>query len=221
MPPERKEVEVKVRVTDAAALRRRLAKLRARPAARAHEMNTLYDTPQGGFARHGQLLRIRVEQPSGKGRRDARVQALLTYKGPAQPANAQQAAEGRRYKVRDEFEVEVADPEQMRRILEALGLRPWFQYEKYRTPYRLPRLVGLEVDFDETPIGEFLEFEGAPEAIDRGAALLGYGPADYITKSYGMLYLEHCRREGLDVGAGPFGPNSRLPGMLFQSRAPA
>src|SRR5574337_1091108 len=84
-PPNNQEVEVKLRVGDVAALRRRLARLKMRPAptGRVHEMNSLFDTPQGGLAKHGQLLRIRLEELPGKRARPG--QAILTYKGPAEP----------------------------------------------------------------------------------------------------------------------------------------
>ncbi len=217
-----KEIEVKLRLTNLAALKRSLAKLRARPASggRVHEMNTLFDTPQGGLAKHGQLLRLRVEEAArrgGKGRKTGahgKVAAtnktgqgargnrvILTYKGPSEAATAAGRALGRRYKVREELEVAVANPESLAQILEALGLRGWFRYEKHRTSFELPRMLGwangLHVVVDETPIGDFLELEGPPEAIDRAAQLLGYAPADYITKSYLALYLEQCRRQGV------------------------
>ena len=37
---------------------------------RVHELNILFDTPDGGFARNGQLLRVRVE--SGRRRRNGK-----------------------------------------------------------------------------------------------------------------------------------------------------
>ena len=61
--------EVKLRVADREALLRNLARLQAQPTrARVHEMNTLYDTPDGALARKGKLLRIRVERPADRGR---------------------------------------------------------------------------------------------------------------------------------------------------------
>ena len=88
-----------------------------------------------------------------------------------------------------------------------MGLSPCFRYEKYRSTYRLPGLPGLLVELDETPIGDFLELEGDSASIDRAAALLGFGPGDYITKSYGILFLEQRRSAGgaaerLPLGAG-------------------
>ncbi len=45
-------------------------------------------------------------------------------------------------------------------ILRALGLYSTFRYEKFRTTYALPGIRGLKVEFDETPVGLFLELEG-------------------------------------------------------------
>ena len=203
------EIEIKLRVEDLAAMRRRLNRAGARQMTpRRHEANTLYDTPQGGLARHGQMLRIRAESPAGKmkaaksrpraaGRSAHAPQAILTFKGPATLGQEQTAALGRRYKIREESEVTIGDPIALGAIFEALGLRPYFRYEKLRTAYALPGLPSLKVVLDETPIGAFLELEGSPANIDRGAARLGFSPSDYITQTYAGLYLAHCRRQGL------------------------
>lgn len=233
-----REIEVKLRVASRAEMLRRLASLGARPArGRVHEMNTLFDTPQGSLARRGQMVRIRVETAAGGGagtaRRpragraaeDVRGGVTLTYKGPVAAArSARGARAGKRYKVREEHEVCVAGgAEPLERVLRALGLAPWFRYEKYRRAFRLPRLAGLVVDFDETPVGDFLELEGRPEQIDRAAALLGYGPGDYIVKSYGGLHMEALRMAGR-AAAGPSGsrneptPWGKPPDMLFARR---
>jgi len=208
-----KEIEVKLRVADVAGLRRMLRKLGAKPvgSGRVHEMNTVFDTPQGGLAKHGQLLRIRVVKGGrgGKGSRGGKgkegLEAVLTFKG----ASERVKGDAGRYKVREEKEVELADPEGSRHILEALGLRGWFRYEKYRTTYQFPTKEewarGLKVMLDETPIGSFVELEGPREAIDRAAELLGYKRGEYITKSYLKLYLEDCRGRGVEAEDMLFG----------------
>ena len=217
-----REVEVKLRVADAAAVRRKLAKLGAKTGAsgRVHEMNTVFDTPQGGLAKHGQLLRIRVVK-GGKGRKGGRggrgkegPRAVLTFKGPAEgivPGAISGTSE--RYKIREEREVELSDPEGLKQILEALGLRGWFRYEKYRTTYAFPKsqrwAAGLQVMMDETPIGSFLELEGPREAIDRAAEVLGFDRGEYITKSYLALYIDDCRRRGVDPKEMVFGAERR------------
>ena len=53
---------------------------------------------------------------------------------------------------------------------------------------------------DETPIGMFMELEGTPTWIDRTARKLGFGQPDYITASYGRLYLDWCREHGVKPG---------------------
>jgi adenylate cyclase class 2 len=97
----KQEIEVKLRVEDAAAMRRRLRAMGARAVRRVHEMNTLFDTPQGTLRKQGRLMRLREEttlrgkglgtgdQGSGKklgkrGQGKARVGAryVLTFKGP-------------------------------------------------------------------------------------------------------------------------------------------
>ena len=102
------------------------------------------------------------------------------------------------------------DKDEIGGILKAIGLVPWFRYEKYRSSYRLPGLGSLKVELDETPAGDFLELEGGRGAIDRAANLLGYGAADYINRSYGSLW-----RERRGQGPGEPSPGSGLEDMLF------
>lgn len=203
-PKRNQEIEVKLRVTDRPALLARLAELGAICEGRVHEMNILYDTPQRKLMRGGRLLRIRVERPADQGDMPVKVSterrttegAVLTFKGPVRQPVSPSSSTGRKYKVREEREVRVADGEQLAAILEALGLRPSFRYEKYRSTYRLPGVGDVVLELDETPIGDFVEAEGTRMAIDRSAALLGYRAADYVTKSYGALFLDATRKSG-------------------------
>jgi adenylate cyclase class 2 len=194
------ETEIKLRLADRPGMLRKLKSLKATGGRRVHEMNTLYDTPEGSLAREGKLVRIRVEElapATAQGKKyaaravsPAKRRAVLTYKGPALDEGHAPTADGQRYKVREEHEVFVEDGVALASVFERMGLRPCFRYEKYRSTYRLPHLSGLVVELDETPIGDFLEVEGDAASIDRAAALLGFAPADYITKSYGLLFLE-------------------------------
>jgi adenylate cyclase, class 2 len=214
-----KEIEVKLFLSDPAAMSKLLVRLRARVlAGRVHEMNTLYDTSDGSLAAHGQLVRIRVETPakqrcsSGPEPPGTPPKAVLTHKGPAQGNLA--GAAGARYKVREEQESQIDDPKAMAKVFATIGLLPWFRYEKYRTTYALPGIPNVKVELDETPIGAYLELEGDPRAIDRAAKRLGFCPADYITKSYGALFMEQrgARRAG---GTCEPKPCDRLPDMIF------
>ncbi len=224
---QNEEAEVKLRVADRRALLRQLARLRASYLGRVHEINTLYDTPDGALRRQGKLLRIRVERPAERPGRRAKAprarlgghSALLTFKGPVERKESGESRSKGRYKIREEREVRVADEAVLVRILEALGLRPSFRYEKYRSTYRLPGLAGITLDLDETPSGDFIEAEGSRAAIDRSAAMLGYRPADYITKGYGQLFRDERRKMGRARGSksGRLA-RTRSRDMLFRSR---
>lgn len=220
-----RETEIKLKITDRKAFERHLKRLGARTvnpgSGRVHETNIIFDTPQGGLAKHGQLLRIRTEALDTKtGRFRAKtptIRYILTFKSPpehlvapvapgATPASTAVAAieSGRRHKIREEIELEVTNAPALQRIFEGLGMRGWFRYEKVRTTYVLsPRLKwarGLLVELDETPIGTYVELEGPGEAIDRAALELGFTSRDYILKNYLVLYLEDCRQRGIEPG---------------------
>src|ERR1051325_5292211 len=202
-----RETEIKLKIDEVKTFRRLLKKLRAKPLrageGRVHEENVIFDTPQGGVAKHGQLLRIRTETPERRGNsKRAKPRVVLTFKTPiARPAalDAEREPDGS-HKVREEIEMEVSDAATLTKILEGLGMSGWFRYEKYRTTFRLPASKvwarGLLIELDETPIGAFVELEGPAAAIDRAAAELGYLKRDYVLKNYLTLYVEECRRRG-------------------------
>src|SRR2546426_2327368 len=104
--------------------------------------------PQSALAKQGQLLRVRIEsEDSGRSREASGgfLRAVLTYKGPAleevaaRPVSAGSPSAANppppsplgeasqfvpvgRHKVREEIEVEVAEPTALTHILEALGM---------------------------------------------------------------------------------------------------
>jgi adenylate cyclase class 2 len=195
VPQSRKtnsEIEVKLRVADIHATARAIKALGAVSHGRVFEQNTLYDTPRSDLRRRGWLLRVRMETSAKHGASLGRMRrVLLTSKAPRRQAHGTRKSP--RYKERAEREV-VADPSRAwPASLAALGFKPSFRYEKYRTSFRLR---GLHMDLDETPVGEFLELEGQPRAIDRVARALGYTPADYIRGTYWDVYAADCRRRG-------------------------
>lgn len=175
-----REIEVKLRVQDAeraAAVLLENGFLVVQP--RAFEANEVFDTPERALRAERRLLRLREFAGA----------ATFTYKG---------TPEAGRHKSREELETVVSDPGALRRILERLGLRLFFRYEKYRTIYQRPGdTAGLAV-LDETPIGVWLELEGEPEWIDRTAAQLGFTAQQYVTESYGGLWLKYCQEHAVD-----------------------
>jgi adenylate cyclase class 2 len=169
------EIEIKLRLSGKLAkIRRTLSKLGFRVTKpRALESNILFDNSKRSLRKHGMIVRVRLSS----GHR------VLTYKGPSKTG---------RYKKRQEIEFDLPDNARLETIFTHMGYHPVFRYEKYRAEYSKPRGLG-KVLVDETPIGNFLELEGPPRWIDRTARLLGFSHRDYITRSYGYLYLSYCR----------------------------
>jgi adenylate cyclase class 2 len=196
-----REIEIKLRVHDLAALLRALRRIGAASKGRLFERNTIYDTPDSAFRQAGRLLRVRFETPvprsaSAPGTHLVRPKlrprrAILTAKAPPHQGGRRSASV--RYKERLERELVLHDPTQLARSMTSLGLRPSFIYEKFRSTFELP---DLHLDLDETPVGTFLELEGSPRAIDRAARALGFTPRDYFRGTYWDVYAADCRRRG-------------------------
>jgi adenylate cyclase, class 2 len=219
MTAPHEEIEIKLHVPDAAALRNCLERLGAREITpRTHESNTLYDTPEQYLRRRGKLIRIRIEIPATNPSKKLQIEnalAVLTFKGPSRLSRGNRKAGKNSYtrshfKIKEEAEVRVTDGLEMGKILRSLGFHPAFRYEKFRTTYALPGVRGLKIELDETPVGVYLELEGPVAAIDRGARLLGYTRPDYLKETYGNLYLAECRRLGRKPGDMLFQPSKKL-----------
>ena len=146
---------------------------------RAFEDNVLFDLPDRALSATGRLLRLR----SSGG------ETFLTFKAPVMGEH--------RHKVKTEHETTVADGDAVARILTALGFEPIYRYQKYRSAFRLD---AVEAVVDETPLGTFVELEGAPNDVDRAAAALGATPDDYITASYRELHERDAAARGGVVG---------------------
>jgi adenylate cyclase class 2 len=186
----KREIEIKLRVSNLRAVLRHIRKLGAVPRGRTFERNTLFDTPDSSFWRHGRLLRLRTQTPApGNGSRGGPRTTILTAKAP--PSTRSHSRKKPPYKERLESELAVGKWGLQPQVLLDLGLRAGFKYEKYRASFRLR---GLHLDLDETPIGTFLELEGSPAAIRRTARSLGYAPKDHIRATYWDLYAADCRR---------------------------
>ena len=165
---EPRETEVKLRVASAEDARARLRRAGARLVQERHfEENALFDDAAGTLRARGVVLRLR-ETPVG---------GVLTFKGPREIEGG--------VKSREERESPVEDPGEVRAILERLGYRLLFRYQKYRESWTHR---GQAVEVDETPIGTFLEIEGDAEGIRAVAAELGFSPPDFLAESYVGLF---------------------------------
>jgi adenylate cyclase class 2 len=205
------EREIKLRIEDLPGLQQSLAKLGARIAKpRVHEHNTIFDTPEFTLAKREHLLRIRTETLATTTRM-SKSHSVVTFKKPILAGG--RAAKNEGHKVREELELGISDPKALARIFAGLGLRGWFQYEKFRTTFQLRAsnawAKGLLIELDETPIGLFLELEGSAKAIDRAAGALGFDKKEYILANYLVLYREFSASRGEEPGDMLFAKKNR------------
>jgi len=170
------EREVKLRFDSADAARAAVLATGATPThGRRLQEDCLLDTCDEDLHRRRSALRVRIE--GGK--------SLLTFKGPVQPAEI---------KIREEIETIVGDGTLTLSILEALGFRVWFRYQKYREEFAIDDCI---IAIDETPVGVFVEIEGGERGIANTARALGRGPSDYLLDSYRGLFVLHCQQHGV------------------------
>lgn len=153
------EIEIKLRLSDAAELRERLAACGARLAGRVLETNAILDTPDNALRAADSALRVRrvgplrsAERPHESGDSVTPESTWLTFKGPRS---------GRGLRRREELETQVQGVDALMAILARLGLTERVIYEKRREIWRLE---GCEVALDELPgLGSFVEIEGPDE----------------------------------------------------------
>ena len=170
------EIEVKIPVASLSIFERQLDQAGFHlETPRTFEQNTLYDTANRDLKARGEILRVR--EYAGR--------HLVTHK--RHPDNEDLTS---MYKTRIETESEVSDGPAIADIFTRLGYVPAFRYEKYRSEYTHPEAPGGHLVLDETPLGTLAELEGDPDWIDRTAAQLGVAPEEYMTASYGVLFLE-------------------------------
>jgi adenylate cyclase class 2 len=174
------ETEVKIKIEDPADFCAQLEALNsACLSARHFEDNHLLDFPDESLLMHHNLLRIRSVEGRG----------VLTYKGPSYPDGV--------FKTREELETGLENADLALAIFEQIGMKAHFRYQKYRQEFKID---GVHVAVDETPIGNYVELEGAKDAIRSLAQKLGFKESQFISLSYYALYLEHCRNIGIAPG---------------------
>jgi len=171
------ETEVKIRLEDPVGFCRRLDGLNPGIlSARHFEDNHLFDFPDNSLRTGQCLLRVRF----------AAGECLLTYKGPPRRDGI--------FKTREELETRVEDAAAILQVLERIGMRVCFRYQKYRREFLVD---AVHVAVDETPIGDYAELEGSEEGIRALALKMGIAEDRFLRLSYYGLYLEHCRQKGM------------------------
>ncbi len=161
------EIEVKIKVENFTNLKKRiLAQNASLEKERYMEDNILYDDPTHVLSKKNCALRLRT----------INKKTFLTFKGPEQKS--------RKFKIRQEYQTQVKNGKDLKKILHSLGLVPMFHYRKHRTVYRQRK---LKICLDELSIGNFLELEGKQTDIVHFAKALGFSKKEFIKEDYVQL----------------------------------
>jgi adenylate cyclase class 2 len=166
------EIEVKFPLRDRAELIRKLQDIGAsRLYPETFEDNIVLDR-RGELRTKGALLRVRK---FGK-------YSLITYKGPMSIDGG--------IKSREEVQTGVESFELAIELLDSLGFKPVFRYQKFREVWRVRE---VEIVLDRTPIGEYFEIEGPMETIRAVANELGMNMDQALRSTYADLYRQARR----------------------------
>jgi adenylate cyclase class 2 len=160
------EVELKCVVDDAA---RRRAAIEAAGATLTYEgrlADRRYDTPERALAARDHVLRVREYGRAGERR------AELDWKGPTRYETG--------YKVREELDVPVTEPDALATLLDRLGYVVTIAIDREIAQYDLE---GAMIRFERYPrMDDLVEVEGTPEQIERAIAVLGLPRAEFTSE---------------------------------------
>jgi adenylate cyclase class IV len=160
------EVELKCVVDDAA---RRRAAIEAAGATLTYEgrlADRRYDTPEHALAARDHVLRVREYGRGGERR------AELDWKGPTRYDGG--------YKVREELDVPVTEPDALAMLLDRLGYVVTIAIDREIAQYDFG---GAMIRFERYPrMDDLVEVEGPPEQIERAIAALGLPRAGFTSE---------------------------------------
>jgi len=172
-----KEIELKFKIDKPDLIRKKLKKERAKFLGKTFERTFKFDTKNNDLKEQGKFLRIRTG-----------FKSTITFKRKIKPKDKD-------FKEREEIELEISDPEKMKKILENLGFTKKWIMEKYREKYELG---SAEIVIDKLPkMGNFIEIEGSKTAIHKTAKILGLNLKDGITSTYWGLWENYRKKHGI------------------------
>lgn len=173
------EVELKLEIDEYVDIEDRLREIGAKLYKVVNQEDYYYQHPCRDFKESDEALRLRIE--------DSTIR--LGYKGPRLSKSM---------KIREEFEVNLDNQEEIKEVLERLGFKLVAVIKKIRRIYKYERFIISLDKVDE--LGRFIEIEGktlsrnsvkkVEEDIQSLIRFLGLDPGKSILKSYLELYLE-------------------------------
>jgi adenylate cyclase class 2 len=172
------EIECKIPIPDRESFVQRLIDCEAQDHGDVLERNWVFDAEDGRLEADASLLRLRQ---AGK--------ESITFKGPVL---------GGQFRRREELEVGIDDIDTMRLLLDRLGFRQIWFYEKMRHTWTYR---DCEIVLDEMPeIGAYVEVEGtSDEAIANVLEDLGLDRSQHVPGSYRCLFSEHLQLRGEEM----------------------
>ena len=151
------EVELKSVVDDVPRRRAAIESAGALLAWEGHLADSRWDTPEQSLAARDHVLRVRVYRNGDD------VRAELDWKGPTRRDDG--------YKVREELDVHIGEPDVLAAMLERLGYVVTIVIDREIAQYDLG---GTMIRFERYPrMDDLVEVEGAPPQIERAIAALG------------------------------------------------
>ena len=158
------EVELKAAVDDVARRRAALERAGATLVYAGRLEDRRWDTPARALFARDEVLRVRTYRAEGRAR------AELDWKGPTRREDG--------YKLREEIDAGIGDPDALGEILARLGYEVSMAIDREIAQYALG---GAVVRFERYPrMDDLVEVEGPPAAIERAIAALGL-PRDAFT----------------------------------------
>ena len=124
-----------------------------------------YDTGERTLTARDHVLRVRIY------RDEHTVRAELDFKGPTRREDG--------YKLRDEIEAQVTDPDALVAILDRLGYEVTIAIDREIVQYELD---GAMIRFETYPrMDHLVEVEGQPDRIERAIEALGLPRDGFLT----------------------------------------
>ena len=168
------EIELKFKIKDPETFRKELKDKKAKFLGKAFEKTFRFDTPNKDLEKEGKFLRVRTG-----------FKNTLTLK---------QKMKDKEFKVREEIELEISNPQKMITILKKLGFARTLIMEKYREKWQFQ---GAEVVIDKLPMGVYIEIEGTKNSIQKVIEKLNLNPKEKITKTYWALWKDYSDKRGI------------------------
>jgi adenylate cyclase class IV len=175
-----REVELKAVVDDLTARRRLLERAGARCTFQGRLEDRRYDSTDRALAERAHVLRLRVYRDEGGTR------AELGWKGETRYEDG--------YKVREELQAALTDPDGLADILRHLGYVVTRAIDREIVQYDLD---GTTIRFEHYPrMDDLVEVEGTPEGIEHTIGVLGMPRAAFTTDRLPHFVRRYQERTG-------------------------